>query len=493
MIRNLSLLLLAAIPAAADDSKVKTEHFDTDPGWEGFHNRVELKKVPTVVQDFGYSPTKFASKENGEIGGKVTRAARPAYYAAKIGPKTLDDKLTASGTFELTGTTGGAGVFFGFFHAEQAGGSGRAVGSLGIDLDTEKGGGRLAVRMISQTNKSCGTFVTPFIPGKFRPTPIQIGTRYSWTLNYDPAGAGGRGQFKFTFHGDAPKPGEFTAADIPEAHKAEARRRFPDVTEFTVDLPDGFKKQGVSFDRFGLANLMKAGGSAMIYFGDLTLDGQPIDLSKDPGWVGQGNRDKYEDRERGGAHDFGYSPKTNFAGGSPGELGGSLWRSGHYAYYADKVGPLSLDDRLEASGKVILQVGSPDSDMFIGWFGSAHKDHPPATIGDFVGVHVGGPTRVGHYFHPVYATGKGTTGKTKEGPILTPGKVFDFSIDYDPKANDGLGEIKVTLGKETASLPLKKGQKAEGATLDRFGLFTSDIGGQQVKIYLDNLKYTASR
>jgi hypothetical protein len=29
------------------------------------------------------------------------------------------------------------------------------------------------VRLISGTNKSCGTFVTPFVPGKFRPTPIR--------------------------------------------------------------------------------------------------------------------------------------------------------------------------------------------------------------------------------------------------------------------------------------------------------------------------------
>jgi hypothetical protein len=237
-LRSCCLLLLAAIPAGADEPKIKTEHFDRDPGWEGLNNRVEVTKAPTVSQDFGYSPTNLASNEKGEIGGKVTRAARPAYYAIKVGPKTLDDKFTAAGRFAMTGTTGGAGVFFGFFYAEQPGGSGRPVGALGLDFDTEKSGGRLAVRMISQTNKSCGTFATPFIPGKFRPTPIRNdGTRYAWTLAYDPAGASGRGQFKFTLHGDVPKPGEFTAADIPEAHKAEARRRFPEVTEFAVDLP----------------------------------------------------------------------------------------------------------------------------------------------------------------------------------------------------------------------------------------------------------------
>ena len=41
------------------------------------------------------------------------------------------------------------------------------------------------------------------------------------------------------------------------------------------------------------------------------------------------------------------------------------------------------------------------------------------------------------------------------------------------------------------TLSLKPGQKAEGASFDRFGLFTSTAGGQMVKIYLDDLTYTA--
>lgn len=43
------------------------------------------------------------------------------------------------------------------------------------------------------------------------------------------------------------------------------------------------------------------------------------------------------------------------------------------------------------------------------------------------------------------------------------------------------------------TLPLKKGLKAQGARFDRFGLFTSNVGGQIVRIYLDDLKYTAAR
>src|SRR5262249_27745851 len=141
----------------------------------------------------------------------------------------------------------------------------------------------------------------------------------------------------------------------------------------------------------------------------------------------------------------------------------------------------------------VLKVGAPDSDMFLGWFDSANKDRPPTQAGHFLGVHVGGPTRVGHYFHPSFTTAKGTRGQAAAGPLLTPGKVYDWALVYDPAAEGGKGAITVTLGKEPVTLVLRKGLKAQGARFDRFGLFTPAVGGQVVRIYLDDLKYTAAR
>ena len=80
-----------------------------------------------------------------------------------------------------------------------------------------------------------------------------------------------------------------------------------------------------------------------------------------------------------------------------------------------------------------------------------------------------------------------------KGPVLVPGKVYEWSLVYDPAAEGGRGSIRVTLGGDSVTHALKAGQKAEGARFDRFGLFTSDIGGQIVRIYLDDLKYTAAR
>jgi hypothetical protein len=391
---------------------LKSESFDEDPGWEGYNNRLVPRVIPTATQDYGYSgETRFASTKRGEVGGKVVRCSTPTYYAARVPAKTLNDKLTASGTFALKGAAGGSGVFFGWFSSEQQDGAGRPVQSLGMDLDGERSGARLAVRLIGRTNKSCGTFVTPFLPGKFRPTPIRLdGTRYSWTLTYDPGANGGGGRFQFTLksHGSGPEPldARRLPADFPGRHRKEALSHFPNTTAFSVDLPAGFKEEGATFNRFGLMSLMKPGDALTVYFGDLRHGGVTEDLTKDPGWVGSSNRAKVANAPAG-SHDFGFSAGTNFAGGGRGELGGDLWRGGRYAYYADRVGPLTLGDRLEASGKVVLRVGAPDSDVYLGWFNGAQRERPPARAGNFLGVHGGGPTRVGHYFHPALATAGG--------------------------------------------------------------------------------------
>src|SRR6187431_358139 len=222
MTRILCLIALSFLGSASgvEPSALKREHFDRDPGWEGNNNRTEIKSPPVVKQDFGYSAKSVAGKTKGEIGGSVTRTTKPAYYAAKIGPKTLNDKLSASGTFAIPACHPGAGLFFGFFNANQPGGSGRPIGSLGLHFDFEGAGGRLAVRLITGQNQSCGTFITPYIPGKFRPTPIRNdGTRYHWTLDYDPQAGGGKGRFTFTLRSDGHKPGELETPDLPAAHQ----------------------------------------------------------------------------------------------------------------------------------------------------------------------------------------------------------------------------------------------------------------------------------
>lgn len=461
---------------SACGATVRTQSFDSDPGWEGRNNQLTLKKAKSVTQDFGYSKTHHAGKKAGEIGGIVTRAMEPGHYAAKISPRTLNDSLTASGTFALTESHASGGIFFGWFNARQPGG-GRPVASLGLDIDTEKGGGRLAVRMISGENKSCGTFITPFTPGGWRPTPIRNdGTRYTWTLNYDPAGNGGKGRFQFSIKSDTTQHEDWEGKT------------------FTVDLPDGFKKQETVLDRFGLMHQGKPGGSATIYFDDLTFDGRTEDFSSEPDWEALGNRRTYVPLDSRGANHYGYSGGTSFAGGKAGEIGGVVWRTEkNFGWYADPVGPLTLDDKLEASGKVMLAIGAPDSAVALGWFSSKAEQDVPANKSNFVGVLITGPTRVGHYFLPQCATALGNLNKVKRGPVLVPGKPHDWKLVYDPAGNDGNGEMRVTLDDETVSLDIAARHRREGAAMDRFGMVSMSPGGSMVKIYFDDLSYTAGK
>jgi hypothetical protein len=482
-------LLLVAGAARAEQ---RTVNFDTDPGWEGKNNRIVPKEYPTIVQDFGYSPTHFAGSSAGEMGGEVQRASAPAFYADAIDPKTLDDPLSASGKFALTHSTGGGGLFFGFFRASQPGAGGRPIASLGMNIDGENSGGRIAVRLITGQNQSCGTFITPYLPGKFRPTPIRNdGTRYAWTLDYDPQGAAGRGRFTFTLHGDAPTPEQIEKPDLPADSLAEARRRFPRTTSFQVDLPDGYKQQHTTFDHFGLMNMMKPGGKITIHFDDLAYDGRKQDFSQDPHWDASGNRASYQARDVGAAHNFGFS-KTAHAGGKAGEIGGTFWRTDRWGYYADKTQPLSLNDRLEAHGKVLMTVGGPDADMCFGWFGNA-GEVSPNHAGDFLGIKVGGPTRVGHYFLPVFTASEQVRGRAEKGPVILPGKQYEWSIIYDPAAAGGNGAITATLGDQSVTHHLKPGQKSadKDFRLDHFGMFSIGPGGQMVKIFIDDLSYTA--
>ena len=71
-------LLLALVFCGVALAAERTQSFDSDPQWEGRNNRIIPREYPTIVQDFGYSKTNFASKSSGEMGGHLTRASTPA-------------------------------------------------------------------------------------------------------------------------------------------------------------------------------------------------------------------------------------------------------------------------------------------------------------------------------------------------------------------------------------------------------------------------------
>src|SRR5207237_4199810 len=100
-----------------------------------------------------------------------------------------------------------------------------------------------------------------------------------------------------------------------------------------------------------------------------------------------------------------------------------------------------------------------------------------------VGVSLEGPSRVGHYFRPYAASAKGTRADPGKGPVLVPdGKPRSWTLAYDPDGNQGRGTLRVKLDGEEFAYDLPPGFKAEGAALDRFGLFSVRAGGMHVKV-----------
>jgi hypothetical protein len=455
--------ILCANPIEAVEPSLKTEKFDQDPGWDSYNNRIEPDHVATVAQDFGYSRTNHAGQARGEIGGQLWRSPTPAFYADHIATKTLDDKLTASGTYVVIKTDGGSGVFFGWFNANQPGG-GRPPNSLGWYLDGERSGTWLLFLVLTGKNKSHGAFVNEFRG----PRIPNDGSRHTWEIVYDPQANQNNGAISFVWDGGEP---------------------------VISDLPPHIKAEGAILNRFGMMNIQKSGGGFHIYVDDLQYDGKQEDFEQDPQWTTQGNRRTYQETEVTGAHQFGFS-QTDFAGSSRGEMGGIFWRAEEpYGYYGDPVGPLTLEDSLFASGRMSFKVGAPDSAMHFGWFNSASRhESGPLSINkpprQFVGATIEGPSRIGHYFRPSYATPMGW--RLDVGPVLYPSdKKHSWSMSYDPKAADGKGAITVTLDDQSATLNLEPGQKTAGAVFDRFGVFTSRSGGSQIKAYFDDLQYTA--
>ena len=364
-----AIMLLATVCADEPSStRLRRQCFDDDPAWDALNHRVVPDSVPEVTQDFGFSETRFAGRSTGEAGGTITRCARPTYYADAIPETTLDHRLTASGSFALTSSASSSGAFFGWFNSDQPGGGGRPVSSFGLEFDGEESGARLAVRMLSHTNRTTGTFITPFTPGGYRPTPIRNdGTRYHWTLQFDPHANEERGRIEFRIAGESDRPEEF-----------EGRL-------FTVDLPAGFRQHGATFDRFGLLNLMKPGQAMTIYFDDLEYNGRSADFTVAPDWVGSANRTTFRDTAIG-AHNFGFSRLTNVAGG----------------------------------------------------------------------------------------------------------QTYNWSLKYDPGADNAQGEIRVVLGDDSVALPVSERLRQQGAVFTHFGLFTSTNGGQMLRLYLDDLRYSVS-
>lgn len=455
----------------------RTERFDRDPGWDRQNN--QSVKPRTIRQDFGFSRTAHAGGKPGEMGGFITPAAEPAYYAKKLAAKTFKDRLTASGTLACTGSAFHA--LIGFFNADTLN-EWRTPNTMALRISGRGDVFYAWLEYAAQTWRAGGDSPQGFPTKKDPKTGRQRlegfaskGIVHRWTLSYDPEAHNGRGVVTATIDG----------------------------VKAVCNLTDGHKEDGAVFNRFGLLNLMKSADTGgEVWLDDISVNGEKEEFGQDPGWEGFNNRRKYETSIIRPQFDFGYRT-TNFAGGAKaGELGGVLYRGDcrypeRMAYFADRLSDLTLEKPLKASGKVCLRRGVSDSSVLIGFFHS--KDSTSVTPSQasgvpksFFGISTDGPSSVGFYFAPIYRV-NGDRQRYASGkmPRIYPdGKSHDWSLEYSPTEAGGKGQVTVTLDKQSVKLVLGDGHKTAGSRFDRFGLITTWIDGNGQTIYFDDLTYT---
>ncbi|MCC6698523.1 MAG: hypothetical protein IT365_23070 [Candidatus Hydrogenedentes bacterium] len=457
-----SCLFVAALAQAAD---LPVLDFSSDPQWEGRNNVPGPDVGRDVTQDFGWSATDFCGKGKGEIGGQLFRSLTPSYYAMPIAQKTLGDHLSVSGTFAVTHSEGGSGILIGWFNSASRGW--RTPNSLAMRIDGESGKFRIFFEYGTRhwMTGSGQTFEGIYQTTK-TPMFVADGTRHSFTLTYDPAGANGQGEMVLVLDGKT----------------------------YRAPLDPGHKEDGAVFDGFGVFNQQITGDALSVYFDDLEIDGGLESFNTEPQWEGKNNRTAFRDIAIRPYHNFGYRP-TTMAGGAPGEIGGLVWRiestlPEQSAYYAAPTERLSLDVPLHASGKVSMTAASADSAVLIGWFNKeTFIGAPPA---HFLGVLIEGPSRIGHYFRPAFCSSDGIRAVLQEGPVIQPDSVsHEWTIEYDPAAKDGAGAIVVTLDDQKVALDLTPEARKGNAAFNRFGMLTWNRGGHFVEVYLDDLAFTS--
>ena len=477
-----SLIVLSLSTATALAApQTRTENFDRDPGWEGVNNRSAQKAQPRQIrQDFGYSRTNHAGGQGGEVGGFVSPAGEVAYYAAVIPNKTYDDKLSASGTMYVG--PGGTHLLLGFFNSGTTN-EWRTPNTIAMRINAR--GNDVFYAYIEQcTSKwraagdSTPFPMKPADNGRMGLVGFPLGV-HKWSLTYDPSGNDGHGEIVATI----------------------------DDKQAVCKFDAGHKSDGASFNRFGIVNVMKsADGGSEFYLDNVTINGKSESFDHDPKWEGKNNRHTYGSRIVRPWFDFGSSP-THFAGGKArGEMGGQIFRGDcrypeRMACYGDRLGPLTLDKPMHASGKVAMTRGVTDSTALFGFYNSRDSMRKTDSQTDSVpesclGVHLEGPSSEGFYFYPVYRTkGGGTKASNSRdfSRILPDGKSHDWALDYNPEGAAGKGEITVTFDGEKKSFALEPGEKERETKFDRFGIVTSWIDGNSVDAYWDDITYTISQ
>jgi hypothetical protein len=486
------VLVLSVVSQESQAQNVfRTQTFDTDPNWDGHNNRATTPPTAQVTQNFGYTTANFAGAAGdptGEIGGLITPAGEGAYYGKVIAPLSFDNPLSASGNLFVQ--TAGHHTLLGFFNNSTIESGWRNPDEFVLRLQEEGSGAFKAFVDYSTGLWRAGG--TSFKDGSGNDMLFATGQQYQWSISYDPNGNNGSGSYQGTISNST--IGTFQTG--------------------INNLATGRKLDGTTLTRFGLFNSVAQYDDRVgqVWVDDLSINnGAAETFAQNPNWDSLRNNTTYTSDIVRPKFNFGYSATHHAGGSGSGEMGGAIWAGDsrtqfngtHMAYYGDRLDEtLTLENHLQASGKVSFVRGASDSMMHIGFFDSTDSVRSSDTQTmhwpeDFLGVTIEGPSDEGFFFYPTYGLdpeGMGSVSTRGSNPprIYPDGSAHEWTLDYDPSANGGLGQITVTLDGNTGVLNLAAGHKQIGAHFDRFGMITSQIDGNGQAVYFDDLTYTVA-
>ncbi len=241
-------------------------------------------------------------------------------------------------------------------------------------------------------------------------------------------------------------------------------------------------------------------------------DGRPARVEHfddDPKWNCAGNRIRTT-KQRGSRQAFGFHT-SNHAGRKPGEIGGVVWRSVEPAYYGKRIDSLTFDNPMSCSGTLSL-VHAPGgfsgyqngSTIFVGFFN--HKEQGWRPI-NFIGFRLEGYNEPdGATIEVSYGTRQWSahgafvnrTGQTQARMVkdldqrqllrVAPDKSrHAWELRYEPKGGDGFGQITFVFDGVASMLNLSREHRAQGAIIDRCGLFAGSMPGAEMTAYFDDM------
>jgi hypothetical protein len=191
-----------------------------------------------------------------------------------------------------------------------------------------------------------------------------------------------------------------------------------------------------------------------------------------PNWEGINNRNQFFEAKNV-VQDFGYSARSNRAGGESGEVGGRVNPAGEPAYYAYRLPtPLTLESPMSAEGKLYVAPGA--GHFLVGFFNAATLKEWRTANSLVVRINSRGE---GSHFHVEYCTSKWRANAAVIGEIvpgerinakeMPNGTVWLWKLAYDPK---GSGILTFTLGDMTTECEMLREHRTDGATFTHFGL-----------------------